>query len=171
MPAEAIATLNYMRVFSDKDRYYVNFQRTAQPQQGRLHSYYTSDAFLPADNIQGDLYAADRATGKILWKRTLPQRSIIRTPHCHLPFLITMCRQADRWNQSKTSLLVEVLDGATGQTIGLKDNIFPDRILHLAYEPERGRLELRGLRTTVRLEFAEPRVPSLENRDFAALRE
>jgi len=89
----------------------------------------------------------------LLWKRTIPPRSIIRTPHLHLPFLVGMSRIGNRTN-GRRSLLVEVIDSSTGDTIGFKENIFPDRLVQLSYDPADERIELRGLKTLIDLNFS-----------------
>ena len=50
-----------------------------------------------------------------------------------------------------------------GRTIGVKDNIYPDRILQLWYQKRLGRVELTGLQTQIRLDFDRPRQALLPN--------
>ena len=154
---EDLANLNYLRFFADRERYYINLQRAAGVRSWRKYSYYTSDTFLDAVHIQGDLYTVNRQTGKLDWKRTLPQRSVIHTPHIRLPFLVTMSGVRDRWNGSRQSLLVEIIDAKTGETLALLDNIFPDRIVQFSYLPDQSRVELRGLKTVIDIEFKHGR--------------
>ena len=78
-------------------------------------------------------------------------------PQFQLPFLITMSGVRNRWNGNKQSLPVEVIDAASGETIGLKDNIYPDRIVQCTYHPGQGRILLHGLKTLVELKFDRPR--------------
>jgi outer membrane protein assembly factor BamB len=147
------AKLNHVRAFRDHGRYYVNFERSVRVPHLRKYSDHASDTLLPVMHMQGDLYAVDRETGKLLWKRTIPPRSIIRTPHLRLPFLVGMSRVGNRTN-GRRSLLVEVIDSSTGDTIGFKENIFPDRLVQLSYDPAVGRIELRGLKTLIDLDFS-----------------
>ncbi len=162
VPAEDLKNLNYVRAFRHGGRFYVNLQRTVQMPVERLFSYYASDSFPPVENIQGDLLAVDPETGEVLWKRTLPQRSILHIPHVKLPFLVMMSRVRDRWQGGKQGLLVEIVDAETGETIAMKDNIFSDRVVNLAYDREQGWLDLNGLKTRVRLKFG-PAVAHLPN--------
>ncbi len=145
--------LNYVRAFRVGELFYVNFQRSVQMPVERLFSYYASDAFPPVENIQGDLLAVEPASGKVVWKRMLPQRSVLRMPHLRLPFLVMISRVRDRWQGGKQGLLVEVIDAQTGETIAEKDNNLSDRIVHLAYDEEKGTLDLHGLKTRIRLNF------------------
>jgi len=148
-----LQNLSAVRAFRDHDRYYINLDRGVRQPQSRTYNRHATNTFLPIVDIQGDLYAVDRSQGRILWKRSFPPRSIVRTPHVRLPFLVTMSRLRDRWNGSRQSLLIEAVDAATGDTLGLKDNIYPNRIVQLACEPERGRVELHGMKSTIILEF------------------
>jgi hypothetical protein len=162
VPGEDLKNLNYVRAFRHGGRFYVNLQRTVQMPVERLFSYYASDSFPPVENIQGDLLAVDPETSEVLWKRTLPQRSILQMSHIRLPFLVTMSRVRDRWQGGKQGLLVEILDAETGETIAQKDNIFSDRVVNLAYNKDNGWLDLNGLKTRVRLKFgpAVARIPN-----------
>ncbi len=162
--AEDIKNLNYVRAFRVGESFYINFQRSVQMPVERLFSYYASDAFPPVENIQGDLLAIEPASGKVLWKRMLPQRSVLRMPHLRLPFLVMVSRVRDRWQGGRQGLLVEVVDARTGETIAEKDNNFSDRIVHLAYDREEGLLDLYGLKTRIRVSFG-PETAKLPTED------
>ena len=142
-----------MRIFNGNGRYFVNLQRAIRVPTSRTYSYYASDTFLDAVHVQGELLAINREHSKLEWKRTLPQRSVMRTPQFRLPFLITMSGVRDRWNGNRQSLLVEVIDEATGETIGLKTDLRPDRIVQCTYQPEQGRIRFYGLKTLFDLKF------------------
>ena len=161
IPSADLKNLNYIRAFEHGGTYYVNLQRSVQMPVERLFSYYASDAFPPVENIQGDLLAVDPKSGKVKWKRTLPQRSILQMPHLRLPFLVMISRVRDRWQGGKQGLLVEIVDAATGETISRKDNNLADRLVNLAYDREKGILDLNGLKTRIRLKFgpAVARIP------------
>jgi hypothetical protein len=148
-----LQNLSAVRVFRDQDRYYINLDRGVRQPQSRTYNRHANNTFLPIVDIQGDLYAVDRFQGRILWKRSFPPRSVVRTPHVRLPFLVTMSRLRDRWNGSRQSLLIEAVDVATGDTLGMKDNIYPNRIVQLACELERGQVKLHGMKSTIVLEF------------------
>ncbi len=90
LPAEELKNLNYVRAFRLGDQFYVNLQRSVQTPVERLFSYYASDTFPPVENVQGDLLAVDGKSGQVLWKRELPQRSMLRMPHLRLPFLVAI---------------------------------------------------------------------------------
>lgn len=150
-----INNLNYIRAFREDRTWYINLQRNQHRARSQKYHYYASDSFLEADHIQGELIAVDAETSEIRWKRTIPQRTIIRTPHCRLPFLIGMSRVRDRSNGNRQSLLIEAFDVNTGRTLAVKDNIFPDRMVNMVYDPDRQTLDLQGLKTRVTLSFSK----------------
>ncbi len=164
VPTQDLENLNYIRAFKHGDRFYVNFQRSVQMPAERLFSYYASDAFPPVENIQGDLLCVDPGTQKVLWNRTLPQRSILQMPHLRLPVLVMISRVRDRWQGGKQGLLVEVLDRETGKTIARKDNNLSDRVVNLAYDKQQGVLDLNGLKTRIRLTFGAA-IPNFPKED------
>ncbi|HUG94017.1 MAG TPA: hypothetical protein VML55_24515, partial [Planctomycetaceae bacterium] len=151
--SDRLMHLNYLRAFRDRDRYYINFQRSIANRGVRHYSYFATDTYLPSEHMQGDLYAIDARSGALLWNRAIPQRSFLRLPGVRLPFLVALARTRDRWNGGQQSLVLEVLDARTGETLGGKDDIFQDRIGQFAYDPGKRRLELSGWHTTVRVDF------------------
>ncbi len=70
-----------------------------------------------------------------------------------LPILVAISQVRNSYYGNRQSMLVEVIDAKTGQTIGVKDNILPDRIVNLYYDPQAGRIELRGLKCRIDIDF------------------
>ena len=157
-----IASLSYLRIFSDNDRYYLNLQRPLPVRRRRIYSYHVTDTFLPATDIQGEIHAIDRQTGKLLWDRTFPQRTFLDLSEYRLPFLIAMSRVRDSNFGNRQSMLVEVIDARTGQPISMKENILPDRIVNIDYDPQAGRIDLFGLKSRISLDFSR-KIQQLHN--------
>jgi outer membrane protein assembly factor BamB len=153
---EALTNVNLLVAFADDQRYYINLQRSAGGMNSANYGY-VSDSFLPVVPIQGDLYAVDIATGKLLWSRPVPQQSIVYTPEYRLPFLVALSRVRSRApNGANQSLRVDLIDCQTGEALGSKSNIVYDRLLQMGYERDAGRFELRGAVVQVRVEFETP---------------
>lgn len=150
---DELQQVNYLRAFQDGDRYYVNLQRAARRGSPRRYNYHATSSFVQTHDLQGDLYAIDRATGRRMWKRQIPQRSFVSTPEFRLPFLVAISNVRDPWNSRRKGLLVEAIDGATGETLGYKDNVLADRILQVSYDPQASAVRLHGFKTEVDLEF------------------
>ncbi len=152
---EELERVNYLRVFRQGGRYYVNLHQPFQQALGDWFSYYASDTFLPAESVLGELIAIDADANRILWRREIPQRSILELPFFRLPFLVMISRVRDRESNRRQALLVEILDRETGQTLAIADNILPDRIVHATYDPMARELILQGLRTQVTIDFSD----------------
>jgi hypothetical protein len=60
----------------------------------------------------------------------------------------------DRLNGNHRSMLVEVIDTKTGDTLAFDDDRFPNRILQMTYDEDRRRIRLWGTRSVVDLDFA-----------------
>ena len=152
-----LAGLNNMRVCRDRDHYYVNLQRAVSADHSIQYSYTVSNTFLQVMSVRTDLHVVDARTGRRLWKRRFPDCSLVRTPYLRLPFLIVLSRLRDRRNTSLQSLRIELIDNRSGRTLGSRDNLFPDGILRLDYQPHRSRLELYGRRTRIGIDFGHHR--------------
>jgi hypothetical protein len=149
-----LENLSSIRVFRDGERYFINLQRSITAPRERRVSSYLSDTFVDATHVNGDLLAVDAASGRVLWRRNLPQRSILQLPHLKLPFLVALSRIGDRWRGTQSALAVEVIDAQSGHTLALREDLFLDnRILYPRYDHERGRLELHGTRSVIELNF------------------
>jgi hypothetical protein len=61
---------------------------------------------------------------------------------------------ADNLDGNYKSLLVEVIDARTGETLGIADNKFPNRILQLSYDDDPRRVRLWGTKSVVDIDFA-----------------
>jgi outer membrane protein assembly factor BamB len=146
-----------LAVFRDSARYYVNLQPMQSPPEPRYYNYFFgTDTVLPRVDLRGDVLAIDRRSGHLLWKRAFMQRTVLRTPSLHLPVLVMLSLVGDRMNGNHRSMLIEAVDANTGETLGLEDNKFPNRILQLTYDHDRRRVRLWGTRSVVDLDLAKP---------------
>lgn len=149
---ELVLPIGAVRVISDRSRYFINLQRHT-PTAATSHFNQAINSQVPGIAARDDLYAFDRASGEMLWKRSIPYRSILQFPDCHVPFLVTISLVKDRVNNSLQSLTIEVIDSATGVTIGFRDNLRVDQILTTHYDGQTGRILLRGQTSDIELRF------------------
>jgi outer membrane protein assembly factor BamB len=148
--------------FRDAARYYVNLQPVQSPPEPRFYNYFFgTDTVLPRVDVRGDVMAIDRKTGRLLWKQCFQQRTILRTPSMQLPVLVMLSSVGDRMNGNHRSMLVEVVDIGTGETLGVENNKFPNRILELTYEHDRHRVRLWGTRSVIDLDLVTSAASSL----------
>lgn len=156
MDPQDIAGLQLLQFFSDSERYYINIRRPRGRSRQMVNISYGSDRFVPTADIQGDLFAIDRKTGRSLWERTFPQRSVFDLSEYHLPFLVMLSRVRD-YATSRESSYLEIVDVKTGNTLGVKENILNDRIVNVWYERQKGLLQLFGVRSRIDVEFDRER--------------
>ncbi|WP_145263280.1 outer membrane protein assembly factor BamB family protein [Calycomorphotria hydatis] len=146
LDAEDLEHIASIRVFDDAKHVYLNLQSTYRP-EGTYDSYYLNDTFLPVTHVQGLLLAMDRATGEIMWKRRLPQTSIINQPGWKMPVMIGLARLRNRDDRSLQSLSLDVIDLKTGDSLARSENLIPDRYVQAKINLEDKRIELHGLRS------------------------
>ena len=77
----------------------------------------------------------------------------MRTDSLRLPVLIMLSLVGDRINGNQRSMLVEVVDAQTGETLGLEDNNFNNKIYQLTFDENRHRVRLWGSRSVLDLDF------------------
>lgn len=150
---ELLLPIGTIRVFTDQSRCFVNLQRHT-PTATTSHFNQALNSQMPGISVRDDLYAFDRTTNELLWKRSVPNRRILQFPDCNLPFLVMMSHVKDRVNNSLESLAIEVIDSQSGMTIGYRENLTYDRQLLTAhYDGERGQIRIRGLTSDIELRF------------------
>jgi outer membrane protein assembly factor BamB len=151
-----------LAIFRDTSKYYVNLQPVQSPPEPRFYNYFFgTDTVLPRVDVRGDVLAIDRQSGRLVWKRGFQQRTIVRTPSLQLPVLVMLSSVGDRMNGNHRSMLVEVVDTRTGETLGVENNKFTNRILQLTYEHDRHRVRLWGARSVIDLDLIQSAGPSL----------
>ena len=145
---------NQLSVFSDRENYYINFQPEIRFLQSSRSVYFANNSFLPAEDFTGEVIAVRKADGRVLWQREFPQRSFLQFPGVSLPFLVGVSRVRDRSHGKMQSLLVEVVDRSTGETLAQRDNFLHDRLVQWNYDRRQGVLYLSGLQTQISLDFS-----------------
>ncbi len=150
--AEELEGMNQLGFLRDGDRYFVNLQRNVHAAAVRGdHNSAVDDTLLRSVYIRDDLYAIDGRTNRILWKRTVPNRSLLRLDPPGLPFLVLLSRVRDRQDQTRQTLLVEVVDADNGQLLARNDNLTFDRIVQVDYDGLDRTLTLRGVKTKIEI--------------------
>ena len=166
IPDENLKNLNKFIGFSDSNRYYFNFSYTKPRSHSPRNDFFVSDSFLNVVHVDNDVISIDKKSGKMLWSRNLPKRSWINTSQYQLPFLIFMSKIRTESKTRSYSLLFEVLDAKTGNTIGMKDNIIKDTILQLHFDPRFKKIILRAMNSAIELDFNDQ--PKSLNKIFDA---
>lgn len=149
--------VTYLKVFEQEGVLFINPQRPVRVRDAHF-SFYLGDALARATHFRGELYAIDLKTGRRLWKRSFPQRTVLKLRQGRLPCLVLGARIRDRARGTRTGLHIEAIDTRTGETLGKRDDLFPDRLLHLHYDPITEAVEIDGLRSTIRLHLRHRRI-------------
>jgi len=147
-----LENLGGIRAFRDRGQYYVNLHHIARSRNpGPMVAFRAVDSALPSVHIQGELCAIDPQKQQVTWSEEFGSRTILQVPDYELPVLLSICR-VNRDNQ--LVLRVDVVDRQTGKVLASRDDLLADRLLQLSYDRDAATLELFGLRSTVRLQFA-----------------
>jgi hypothetical protein len=145
--------LNSLRAIRDKDRYYVNLQRNTPSAQTWDHNRYADNTIARCIHVRDDLYGVDGPSGRVLWKRTIPYRTLLRLDPPGLPFLVLLSRIHDRHDGNRQSLLVEIVDAETGRLLGRKEQLPVDQIVHADYDGEERMITLLGVKTKIHVQL------------------
>jgi outer membrane protein assembly factor BamB len=154
----ALETSSSMQFFSDKQRFYVNLSRPgARPTTSRPRHYPVTDS-LPAQPTEpGLLIAIDRKSGRVLWRREVTHKSLLKLQNCNLPFFVAVSRvQLTRQVGTVQTLDIEIIDRQTGETLGHRNDLLSDRLVHYRLDREHGTLQLHGLNSRIDLDFHVP---------------
>jgi hypothetical protein len=138
-----------LTVFADHARYYVHLERDVS--QGR-YSHLNGDVRVPHVQVEGDLFGIDRVSGSF-WRRTLPRCNLLLLPQHRLPYLIGVSRIRDGQQRQSSMLMVHVIDVGTGELLAQREDLVKTSILHTAFEPLSGRLDLAGMGAQVRIQI------------------
>lgn len=132
-------------LFIDGDIIFLNVKRKPSSFQGRRY-VPIQDAGIPGETISfGSLFAIDRSTQQVLWKRDSRTRLALRIEAGRLPFLVTAAFVQSQSTEGEQSLEMEVIDRKTGAQLGLSRTLIPCRLVHAEFERDAGRLSLYGL--------------------------
>ncbi|MFG0332308.1 MAG: PQQ-binding-like beta-propeller repeat protein, partial [Maioricimonas sp. JB049] len=146
----SVAQLSSLTLFKDEERFYVNL--------GVNRGYsrcvnMSSDLKWPHHTLSGHLIAVDRQTGARLWDRELENRSVLAPgARTELPFLVMVCAFRDATSRAPTSLLLELIDRQTGDSVASDDSLLRMPIVHVDFGTAHPRIDLIGPAGTVRIE-------------------
>jgi hypothetical protein len=130
-----------LSVLRDAERYYVHLERDVA--HGR-YGHLSGDVRVPHLSVEGLLVGIDRSTGEF-WRRPLPRCNLLLLPQHELPILVCVSRIREGGQRQSSSLLVQVLDAATGELLAQREDLAKMSILHTRYDAEAGRVELAGV--------------------------
>jgi hypothetical protein len=149
-------SLCQVSAFRTADCYYVNLQSMQPLSEPKRYAYcFGTDTSLPHADLRGNVVAIERGTGRVLWKRNFPHRTVLRVPTLRLPVLVMLALVGDRLNGNHRSMLVEVVDAKTGQTLAFDDDRKDNHVLQMTYDDDQQRIRLWGTKSVVDLDFGQ----------------
>lgn len=159
-----------INIFEDRERIFVNIQRSVAQQPPIRRATEVRDLMIPFTPVQGELIAYDRRSAAELWRRQLNPCSVLLLPEFRLPFLVCLSRQVSEQLRPRPEVTLSFLaiDSATGKTLGQAADFPTDHINRLYYEPDLKKIFLWGLKQTWEIDFKPGGLPlDLESEDFA----
>jgi outer membrane protein assembly factor BamB len=149
------ASLTGLHVARVGETLLVNLQRPVPVTETRYYTYTAHDAHCALAHMRDDVFAFHEPSGKLLWTRPFPQRTILRVAGLDLPILVLAARIRDPADGTRQWLSLEVVDAATGNTIG-RPSVLPwDRLLSADYDDETATIRLIGQKEIFQIQLLD----------------
>ncbi|WP_339742906.1 PQQ-binding-like beta-propeller repeat protein [uncultured Rubinisphaera sp.] len=133
---------NYLRVVKQGHRYLVNLYQTQRIEEPEGYTSRFTDAPWKMTHINGPLLSINSRSNQLEWSRTFPHRTIIEEEGEDLPFIVMAATHQQRPGDQSRSLLLEILDPATGNTLESQNNLDVDRLLLLNHDRQQQKVVL-----------------------------
>ncbi len=137
---------NYLRVVRCGTRYLVNLYQTQRIDETDGYTSRFTDAPWDLTHINGQVLAVDTRTNELEWTRVLSHRSVVEDQGEQLPFILLCATHQKRPGDQNRTLLLEVLDPATGNTLLLRNDLDMNRLLLLNHDRGEQKVVLSGLK-------------------------
>ncbi|MCG6154252.1 outer membrane protein assembly factor BamB family protein [Rubinisphaera margarita] len=137
---------NYLRVVRCGTRYLVNLYQTQRIDEADGYTSRFTDAPWDLTHINGQVLAVDTRTNELEWTRVLSHRSVVEDQGEDLPFLLLCATHQKRPGDQNRTLLLEVLDPATGNTLLSRNDLDMNRLLLLNHDRGQQTVVLSGLK-------------------------
>jgi len=137
---------NYLRVVRCGTRYLVNLYQTQRIDEADGYTSRFTDAPWDLTHINGQVLAVDTKSNELEWTRVLSHRSVVEDQGEGLPFILLCATHQKRPGDQNRTLLLEVLDPATGNTLLLRNDLDMNRLLLLNHDRSQQKVVLSGLK-------------------------
>ncbi len=133
--SQPLGAISKLTAFADRDRFFFNLAgESDEVPLGVVAA--TDDLDLPHVRVRGRLLTVDRHSGRVLWDREVQDACVPITPELSPAILALISRTAeDRPSLGRgrthdpASLMLEVLDAATGNTLARHNRLLKSRIV------------------------------------------
>ncbi|MBX3451974.1 MAG: PQQ-binding-like beta-propeller repeat protein [Planctomycetaceae bacterium] len=149
------ASLTGMHVARVGETLLVNLQRPVPVTETRYYTYTAHDAHCALAHMRDDVFAFHEPSGRLLWTRPFPQRTILRVAGLDLPILVLAARIRDPADGTRQWLSLEVVDSTTGKTIGRPAVLPWDRLLSADYDNQTATIRLIGQKEIFQIQLLD----------------
>ena len=136
---------NYLRVQRCGERYLINMYQTQRNEAEQGYTSRYTEAPWNMTHINGPVIAVNATTGQLEWTRLFGNRSLLDDEASGLPFVVMCANFQQRPGDQERSLLLEVVDLRTGETLELRNDLPVGRLMLVNHVTELGEVRLAGL--------------------------
>ena len=156
--AEEIGPTNYLRVARQGGCYLVNLYRSQRADNEYGYTSRFTDSPWKVTHVNGPVMAISAHSGQLKWMRSFSNRTIVNEPLGGLPILLTCATYQSRPGDQQRSLLVEILDLDTGNTLASRNDLPLSRLLLLNYCSRKSEILLSGMMNDIAIHFRNDRL-------------
>ncbi len=150
---------NYLRVHRQGTRYLINMYQTQRTEGETGYTSRYTESPWGMTHINGPVIAVNAATGQLEWTRKFGNRSVIDEASRGLPFLVMCANYQSRPGDQERTLLVEVVDPATGETLTAQEDLTSGRLLLVQHDAQEQAIQLIGMDREISIHYGGAPLP------------
>jgi hypothetical protein len=160
--AEEMGTTNYLRVASQGGYYLVNLYRSQRADNEQGYTSRFTDSPWKVTHINGPVLAICKRSGQLKWIRSFSNRTVINEQIGELPLLLTCATYQSRPGDQQRSMLLEILELKTGNTLVSRKDLAIGRLLLLNDHQKKGEILLSGIHSDIVISYQNNRLSRLK---------
>ena len=160
--AEELGTTNYLRVARQGDFYLVNLYRSQRADNEQGYTSRFTDSPWEVTHINGPVLAINKRSGQLEWIRSFSNRTIIKEELDGLPLMLTCATYQSRPGDQHRSMLIEILDLRTGNTLESRNDLPTGRLLLHNHNREKGEIVLSGMINDIVINYSNSKLSRLK---------
>ncbi|MCA8986250.1 MAG: PQQ-binding-like beta-propeller repeat protein [Planctomycetaceae bacterium] len=124
---------NYLRVVQNGERLLINAYQTERVPEANCYTSRFTETPCRAVHVNGMMCAINLSRSELDWVHQFPHRTILTGDNQELPFILMCATHQQRPGDQSRSLLIEIVDVATGKILASHDHLDADAIsmMHL----------------------------------------
>ncbi len=165
--ADEMGTTNYLRVARQGEMYLVNLYRSQRTSDEQGYTSRFTESPWNVTHINGPVLAISRRTGELKWIRSFSNRTIINEQIDGLPMLLMCATYQSRPGDQQRSMLLEILDLKTGNTLASRKDLALTRLLLLNHNQPEGEVHLSGILNDIVIKYRNETISRLKQQQPA----